>query len=44
VEFDHADIFSDLDAIKTSFRRLVNIVPQNGGDRPSMAMTRIASK
>src|SRR6184192_3679928 len=30
VEFDHADIFPDLDAIKTSFRRLVNIVPQNG--------------
>src|SRR5438477_2347358 len=30
IEFDHADIFPDLDAIKTSFRRLVNIVPQNG--------------
>src|SRR5437763_3236224 len=30
VEFDHADIFPDLDAIRTSFRRLVNIVPQNG--------------
>ena len=30
VEFDHADIFPDLDAIKLSFRRLVNIVPQNG--------------
>src|SRR6185295_9352822 len=30
LEFDHADIFPDLDAIKTSFRRLVNIVPQNG--------------
>ncbi len=30
VEFDHADIFADLDAVKLSFRRLVNIVPQNG--------------
>jgi len=30
VEFDHADIFKDLDEIKLSFRRLLNIVPQNG--------------
>ena len=30
IEFDHADIFPDLDAIKSSFRRLINIVPQNG--------------
>ena len=30
IEFDHADIFPDLKAIKLSFRRLVNIVPQNG--------------
>ncbi len=30
IEFDHADIFPDLEAIKLSFRRLVNIVPQNG--------------
>jgi UDP-N-acetylmuramate: L-alanyl-gamma-D-glutamyl-meso-diaminopimelate ligase len=30
LEFDHADIFPDLDAIKLSFRRLVNVVPQNG--------------
>src|SRR6476469_144505 len=40
LEFDHADIFPDLDAIKLSFRRLVNIVPQNGmillnGDEPN---------
>lgn len=27
VEFDHADIYADLDAIKASFRRLVAIVP-----------------
>ena len=30
IEFDHADIFNNLDAIKLSFRRLLNIVPQNG--------------
>ncbi|MGH8092912.1 MAG: UDP-N-acetylmuramate:L-alanyl-gamma-D-glutamyl-meso-diaminopimelate ligase [Chthoniobacterales bacterium] len=30
IEFDHADIFPDLAAVKLSFRRLVNIVPQNG--------------
>ena len=30
IEFDHADIFHDLDDIKLSFRRLINIVPQNG--------------
>src|SRR5438105_11228638 len=30
IEFDHADIFRDLDEIKLSFRRLLNVVPQNG--------------
>jgi UDP-N-acetylmuramate: L-alanyl-gamma-D-glutamyl-meso-diaminopimelate ligase len=30
IEFDHADIYENLDAIKLSFRRLVNIVPRNG--------------
>ena len=30
IEFDHADIFDDLDAIKLSFRRLLNIVPGEG--------------
>ena len=40
VEFDHADIFKNLDDIKLSFRRLLNIVPQNGmivvnGDDPN---------
>jgi UDP-N-acetylmuramate: L-alanyl-gamma-D-glutamyl-meso-diaminopimelate ligase len=30
IEFDHADIFADLDEIKLSFRRLVNIVPGKG--------------
>jgi UDP-N-acetylmuramate: L-alanyl-gamma-D-glutamyl-meso-diaminopimelate ligase len=40
IEFDHADIFKNLDEIKLSFRRLLNVVPQNGmvllnGDDPS---------
>src|SRR5438105_2537219 len=30
IEFDHADILNDMDEIKLSFRRLLNIVPQNG--------------
>src|SRR5437773_4227980 len=30
IEFDHADIFKNLDEIKLSFRRLLNIVPHNG--------------
>src|SRR5690242_9872644 len=30
IEFDHADIFNNLDEIKLSFRRLLNIVPRNG--------------
>jgi UDP-N-acetylmuramate: L-alanyl-gamma-D-glutamyl-meso-diaminopimelate ligase len=30
VEFDHADIYSDLDAIKLQFRRFVNLIPRNG--------------
>ncbi len=30
LEFDHADIFENLDAIKLSFRRLIRIVPRNG--------------
>jgi UDP-N-acetylmuramate: L-alanyl-gamma-D-glutamyl-meso-diaminopimelate ligase len=30
IEFDHADIYSDLEAIKTAFRRLINIVPRSG--------------
>lgn len=30
VEFDHADIYSDLDAVKTAFKRLVNLVPRSG--------------
>ncbi|HEX4998313.1 MAG TPA: UDP-N-acetylmuramate:L-alanyl-gamma-D-glutamyl-meso-diaminopimelate ligase [Terriglobia bacterium] len=30
IEFDHADIYADLEAVKTSFRRLINIVPRSG--------------
>ncbi|MCC7519988.1 MAG: UDP-N-acetylmuramate:L-alanyl-gamma-D-glutamyl-meso-diaminopimelate ligase [Verrucomicrobiae bacterium] len=30
LEFDHADIFENLDAIKLAFRRLVHVVPRNG--------------
>lgn len=30
VEFDHADIYRDLDDIKLTFTRLMNIVPENG--------------
>lgn len=30
VEFDHADIYPNLDAVKTAFKRLVNLVPQRG--------------
>jgi UDP-N-acetylmuramate: L-alanyl-gamma-D-glutamyl-meso-diaminopimelate ligase len=30
VEFDHADIYPDLAAVKTAFKRLVNLVPRRG--------------
>ncbi len=30
VEFDHADIYKDLEAVKTAFKRLVNLVPRKG--------------
>ncbi len=30
IEFDHADIYNDVEEIKLSFRRLLNIVPRNG--------------
>ncbi len=40
IEFDHADIFRDLDEIILSFQRFVNLVPKNGhvyvnGDDPN---------
>jgi UDP-N-acetylmuramate: L-alanyl-gamma-D-glutamyl-meso-diaminopimelate ligase len=30
VEFDHADIYADFDAVALAFRRLVNLVPRKG--------------
>ncbi|MBA2703233.1 MAG: UDP-N-acetylmuramate:L-alanyl-gamma-D-glutamyl-meso-diaminopimelate ligase, partial [Blastocatellia bacterium] len=30
IEFDHADIYPNLDAVKLAFRRLMNLVPANG--------------
>jgi UDP-N-acetylmuramate: L-alanyl-gamma-D-glutamyl-meso-diaminopimelate ligase len=30
VEFDHADIYRDLEAVKVSFRRLVEVMPPDG--------------
>jgi UDP-N-acetylmuramate: L-alanyl-gamma-D-glutamyl-meso-diaminopimelate ligase len=30
VEFDHADIYADLESVKTAFKRLVNLVPGRG--------------
>ena len=30
IEFDHADIYKDLDAVKLAFRRFMNLVPENG--------------
>src|SRR6266446_314169 len=30
IEFDHADIYSDLAAVKLAFRRFMNLVPANG--------------
>ena len=42
IEFDHADIFENLGAIQTSFKRLINLIPRNGlllanGDDPNAA-------
>ncbi|HET7625861.1 MAG TPA: UDP-N-acetylmuramate:L-alanyl-gamma-D-glutamyl-meso-diaminopimelate ligase [Verrucomicrobiae bacterium] len=41
LEFDHADIFENLDAIKKSFSHLIRLVPRNGlllanGDDPNL--------
>ncbi len=30
MEFDHADIFDDLDAVKKSFGHMIRLVPENG--------------
>src|SRR5438132_1185565 len=43
VEFDHADIYKDLDAVETAFKRLVNLVPRLGRivdfDEPSTTLS-----
>jgi UDP-N-acetylmuramate: L-alanyl-gamma-D-glutamyl-meso-diaminopimelate ligase len=30
VEFDHADIYADLEAVKVAFKRLINLIPRRG--------------
>ena len=30
VEFDHVDIYEDLDAVRSTFRRFLGVVPANG--------------
>lgn len=30
LEFDHADIFPDLEAVKTTFRHFIRLIPRNG--------------
>src|SRR5881394_4599315 len=42
LEFDHADIFPNLDSIKTTFRHFIRLIPRNGwllanGDDPNLA-------
>jgi UDP-N-acetylmuramate: L-alanyl-gamma-D-glutamyl-meso-diaminopimelate ligase len=42
LEFDHADIFDNLEAIKTSFGHFIRLIPRNGlllgnGDDPNLA-------
>jgi len=51
VEFDHADIYKDLDAVETAFKRLVNLVPRRGrivafdsGDVTSESLNRCLQK
>jgi len=42
LEFDHADIFADLEAVKTSFSHFIRLIPRNGsllanGDERNLA-------
>ena len=30
IEYDHADIYPDMEALRIAFRRLINLVPRNG--------------
>ena len=48
VEYDHADIYADLDAIRLAFRRFVNLVPRRGllllgADSPDAMVLRSAA-
>jgi UDP-N-acetylmuramate: L-alanyl-gamma-D-glutamyl-meso-diaminopimelate ligase len=48
VEFDHADIYADFDAVMLAFRRLVTLVPRRGllligADNPGAAALRSAA-
>ena len=48
IEFDHADIYADLEAVRLAFRRLVNLVPRSGllllgSDSPDSAALRTAA-
>ena len=48
IEYDHADIYADLDAIRLAFRRFVNLVPRRGllllcaDDREASALREVA--
>jgi UDP-N-acetylmuramate: L-alanyl-gamma-D-glutamyl-meso-diaminopimelate ligase len=49
VEFDHADIYADIDAVTLAFRRLVNLVPGRGllllgADSPSAAALKVSAR
>ncbi len=48
IEFDHADIYENLDAIRLAFRRFVNLVPRRGllllGDNPEALALREVAK
>ena len=48
LEYDHADIYPDLDAVRLAFQRFVNLIPRRGlllagaDDREAVALTRSA--
>ena len=49
VEFDHADIYPDLDAVRLAFRRLANLVPRKGllvlgADSPDAAALAVVAR
>jgi len=49
LEYDHADIYADMEALRTAFRRLVNLVPRRGrlilgtGSREALSLADLAS-